>query len=42
MVDTVDYDGQPLDPEKLQRIMLGGLQPSVRKLLGQYKEDRFN
>ena len=32
MVDTVLYDGV-LTPEKLERILLGGLHPNLRTLL---------
>ncbi|KJA24876.1 hypothetical protein HYPSUDRAFT_85703 [Hypholoma sublateritium FD-334 SS-4] len=32
MVDTVKYDGS-LSPEKLERILLGGIHPSLRRLL---------
>lgn len=32
MVDTVKYDSS-LSPEKLERILLGGIHPSLRRLL---------
>lgn len=32
MVDTVPYDGV-LTPERLERILLGGLHPNVRALI---------
>ncbi len=33
MVDTVKYDGSKLSPEKLERILLGGIHPNLRRLL---------